>query len=161
MSAMASTHLAFVALELKHSWGLDVISNLTKTLFLWSTDPRLCSSDDLIQVRTLYGSHMRLFSGFLVPPLKGANNVPEDERSGQGLNCMTSDVWGEERSPLGEVPPYNSLVPGPWGFQPWRHSTPDLLFLFCSRLSASYSLHLSAPVLDWIPFQTSLFTYII
>ena len=33
----------FLGLELKHSRGLDVVSSLTRTLSLWSADPRLCS----------------------------------------------------------------------------------------------------------------------
>ena len=44
---------ASLGLELKYNWSLDVISSLTKTRSLWSTDLRLCSWDYLMLIRTL------------------------------------------------------------------------------------------------------------
>ena len=34
---------AFLALEMKYNWDLDITSSLTKTLSLWSRVPRICS----------------------------------------------------------------------------------------------------------------------
>ena len=42
---------AFWGLELKYNQGLVVISSLTNRLSLWSTDPKLFSSDYLMQIR--------------------------------------------------------------------------------------------------------------
>lgn len=49
---------AFLGLQLKHNWDLDV--TLTKTLSLWSMDPMLCSYDYLMLVRTHYHEGLML-----------------------------------------------------------------------------------------------------
>ena len=106
---------AFLGLELKQSWGLDVTSTLTKTLSLWSTDLRLYSWDYLMQVRTplswglnaLGSGCARAYMGvvqceiFLQPPCSSSkgvyhmvSDVPEKERSGKCSTHMANNMKG-------------------------------------------------------------------
>ena len=129
---------AFLVLELKDNWGLNVIFNLTKTLSLWSTDPRLCSWDNLMHIEPHCPDGLML---------KGVLAVQGHARSSYEavllLHCSSSkgvchpyDQWyaGGEKVTLGRRSSFSQffLLLGTQAFHP--ADTPYLAY-------CSYSVH--------------------
>lgn len=135
---------AFLSWELKPNLGPNVISGLTKSLTLWLRDPnrlealflRLVNAGwNLIKLNASE-SGMWLFSGSLVPSLRGSTTWPKtcQGRKGQAgrLNHMTSNMQGRKGYPRNQIPAHFSPLQSTQGFPPSWPSGPGLWALLGS-----------------------------